>query len=35
MRLDEEGVHAGFVVRDRDGKFTRDFDGCSGPKASG
>ncbi len=26
MRFDEEGVHARFVVRDRDGKFTRDFD---------
>jgi Integrase core domain len=26
MRLDDEGVQPGFLVRDRDGKFTRDFD---------
>jgi transposase InsO family protein len=26
MRFDEEGIHARFVVRDRDAKFTRDFD---------
>jgi putative transposase len=26
MRLDDEGVRARFLIRDRDGKFTRDFD---------
>jgi transposase InsO family protein len=26
MRLDDEGVHARFLIRDRDSKFTRDFD---------
>jgi hypothetical protein len=26
MHLDEEGVQPRFVIRDRDGKFTRDFD---------
>jgi putative transposase len=27
MRLDDEGVHPRFLIRDRDSKFTRDFDG--------
>jgi putative transposase len=26
MRLDDEGVRASFLIRDRDSKFTRDFD---------
>jgi putative transposase len=26
MRLDDEGVRARFLIRDRDSKFTRDFD---------
>src|SRR5712692_8751198 len=26
MRLDDEGVWPRFLIRDRDGKFTRDFD---------
>ncbi len=26
MRLDDEGVRAPFLIRDRDSKFTRDFD---------
>jgi putative transposase len=26
MRLDDEGVRVPFLIRDRDGKFTRDFD---------
>jgi putative transposase len=26
MRLDDEGVRARFLIRDRDNKFTRDFD---------
>jgi hypothetical protein len=26
MHLDDEGVEARFVIRDRDSKFTRDFD---------
>jgi hypothetical protein len=26
MRLDDQGVQARFLIRDRDGKFTRDFD---------
>jgi putative transposase len=26
MQLDDEGVQARFLVRDRDGKFTREFD---------
>ncbi len=26
MRLDDQGAQARFLVRDRDGKFTRDFD---------
>jgi putative transposase len=26
MRLDDEGVRPRFLIRDRDSKFTRDFD---------
>jgi putative transposase len=26
MQLDDDGVHPRYLVRDRDGKFTRDFD---------